>query len=272
MSRLANSVEIHPTALVHERAIVGEGTTVGAYSIIGPKVTLGKNNRIGPHVVIEGNTTIGDNNNIFQFASVGSAPQDLKYQGEDSQLIIGSYNKIREFVTIQPGTKGGGMLTKVGDKNLFMANCHLGHDGVVGNGNVIANCACLAGHVTVGNHVTVGGLVGIHQFVRIGDYSILSGGTMVVKDLPIFCIAQGDRARLVGINAIGLERNGFSKDDVTRLRKLYREFFGITDTIQARIDKLRPLQQDFKPGQDFLDFIATSERGVIMPDKAAKDD
>ncbi|MCL4139356.1 UNVERIFIED_CONTAM: hypothetical protein GTU68_039304, partial [Idotea baltica] len=204
-------MSIHSTAIIHEGASLGEGTEVGPYSVIGSKVKLGKNNIIKSHVVIEGNTEIGDENTFFQFASVGAAPQDLKFHGEDSKLIIGNKNTIREYVTLQPGTEGGGMLTSIGDQNLFMASSHVGHDCKVGNANVIANSVALAGHVTIHDFVIMGGLSAVHQFVRIGDSSMISGGSMVIKDIPPFSIAQGDRASLVGINKIGLERRGFSK-------------------------------------------------------------
>ncbi|MCB0340336.1 MAG: acyl-ACP--UDP-N-acetylglucosamine O-acyltransferase, partial [Bdellovibrionales bacterium] len=157
--------EVHPSAIIASGAVLGEGTSVGPYSIIGPNVVIGQNCQIGPHVVIEGFTTLGNDNRVFQFASVGSAPQDLKYKGEQSRLEIGSRNIIREYVTLQPGTAGGGMLSKIGDENLFMVSSHVGHDCRVGDKNVFANGVALAGHVQVGNGVILGGLSAIHQFV-----------------------------------------------------------------------------------------------------------
>ncbi|MCO6430186.1 MAG: acyl-ACP--UDP-N-acetylglucosamine O-acyltransferase [Deltaproteobacteria bacterium] len=266
------SISVHPTAIVSESAVIGEGSTVGPYSIIGPKVVLGTNNRVGPHVVIEGNTRIGNNNQIFQFASVGSAPQDLKYRGEESTLVIGDNNAIREGVTLNPGTAGGGMETRIGDRNLFMAMSHVGHDGVIGNDNVFANSAALAGHVWVGNGVIVGGLVGIHQFVRLGDLCILSGGTMVVKDIPPFCMAQGDRCGLIGINRIGLERRGFSREQILELRSLYREiFFKSSGLMRERVDKARPKYGAAALGKAFLDFFSDTQRGLTFPRKGASD-
>lgn len=262
---------IHPTAIISPGAGIGEGTSVGPYSVIGPNVILGKNNRVGPHVVIEGHTTIGDDNFIFQFASVGAAPQDLKYRGEASLLEIGSGNRIREFVTMQPGTEGGGMLTRVGDKNLFMANCHVGHDALIGDSNVFANSAALAGHVIVGNGVTVGGLSGIHQFVRIGDLAILGAGSMVSKDIPPFCIAQGDRAGLVGINRVALERRGYKTDEILRLRKIYREIFAAGGKISDKVTALKEANGDFALGASFLDFFLSSERGCAGPRKGQSD-
>ena len=261
--------DIHVTAVVAPGAIIGEGCVVGAYSIIGPAVVLGARNRVGPHVVIEGNTRIGDDNVIFQFASIGAAPQDLKYHGEPSVLEIGNKNIIREYVTLQPGTEGGGMLTKIGDSNLFMANSHVGHDGMIGDGNVVANSAALAGHVTLGNYVTVGGLVGLHQFVRLGDYSLLGGGAMVSADIPPYCMAQGDRAGLVGINHIALSRRGFSPEDIGRIKKIYKSLFGTRSaedrrTFSQRLEDERKNVVDFPAGLYLIDFIRESKRGVVQ--------
>jgi len=259
---------IHHTAIVSDGAQIGEGTTIGPYSVIGPRVIVGKNNRIGPHVVIEGNTKIGDSNHIFQFSSIGAAPQDLKYKGEDSVLEIGSGNKIREFVTLQPGTEGGGMITKIGNNNLFMANCHIGHDGMVGDSNVIANSAAIAGHVVIGNGVIVGGLVAIHQFVRLGDCCLLGGGAMVVKDIPPYCIAQGDRATLIGVNKVALERKGFSREDVMRVRKLYREVFQGSGSFESRVESARKEFSNFAAATLFLDFIGSTERGIAFASRS----
>lgn len=259
------SGEIHPTAIVHPGAVLGEGCTVGPYSIIGPNVVLGQRNRVGPHVVIEGHTLVGDDNQIFQFASVGAAPQDLKYRGEPTVLQIGHRNVIREFVTLQPGTVTGNKATRIGDQNLFMANCHVGHDGVVGSGNVFANSAALAGHVTVGNYATIGGLCGIHQFVSLGDQCILGAGSMVTRDIPPFSMAQGDRAGLVGLNRIGLERRGASAEDIRRLRRLFRELFRGEGTMNARLERLQREHAGFELAERFLTFIVSSKRGITMP-------
>lgn len=262
--------QIHPTAIVEKGASIGEDSTIGAYSIIGPHVVIGKNNRIGPHVVIEGNTVIGDGNTIFQFASIGAPPQDLKYRGEESRLEIGNSNLIREFVTLQPGTAGGGMVTKIGDANLFMANSHAGHDGKIGSNNVFANSAALAGHVTVGDYVTIGGMCGIHQFVRLGDHCLLGAGSMVNKDIPPFCIGQGDRAGLAGINVIGLQRRGFSGDDISLLKRLYRDLFWGAGSFNHRVESARREIEDFAPGLAMLKFISESQRGVTTPRSKAR--
>lgn len=265
------SVTIHPTAIVSDGAKIGDGSSIGAYSIIGPRVVLGKGNKIGPHVVIEGNTVIGDENTIFQFASVGAEPQDLKYKGEDSLLEIGSHNKIREFVTLQPGTSGGGMLTKIGDSNLFMANCHVGHDAIIANNNVFANSAAIAGHVTIGSGVTLGGLSGVHQFVKLGDFCLLGAGSMITKDIPPFCIAQGDRAHLFGINKVALSRKGYSSDDVLKIRKIYREIFFDEGNLTSKAEAAKTKYAGFELGQQFIEFISQSERGVTLPIKSDAD-
>ncbi len=262
------SVQIHPTAIVDPAATIGAGTTVGPYSIIGPQVVMGRDNIIGPHVVIEGITKMGDGNRVFQFASVGAAPQDLKFKGEPSELIIGNKNIIRECATLQPGTIGGGMLTKVGDFNLFMANTHVGHDTIVGSRCVFANSCALAGHVTIGNGVVVGGLSGIHQFVKIGDVAMVGAGAMVSQDIPPYCMAQGDRAKIHGLNRIGLERNGGNREDLTTLRKIYRAIFTPTSpdvfgkSFKERVVVARAIAGDNARGLQFVEFLEKSERGV----------
>ncbi len=272
---VAAKVDIHPTAIVSPSAVLGAGTSVGAYSIIGPNVVLGAENRICPHVVIEGHTKIGNGNTFYQFCSVGAHPQDLKYKGEPSELHLGDNNIVRENVTLQPGTQGGGMLTRIGNRNLFMANAHVGHDCVVGSRCVMANGAALAGHVTVGDGVIVGGLSGLHQFVRIGDIAMIGAGSMVSQDIPPFCIAQGDRASLHGINRIGLERNGCSREEFATIREAYRLLFspGIPETkgklFKERVAMARQVVGDSRLAAQLLSFIEGSERG-IMPHHSEK--
>ena len=267
---MRNSVEIHPTALVADEAVIGEGSVIGPYSIIGPRVRMGVNNKVNGHVIIEGNTEIGDNNHFFQFCSVGAAPQDLKFRGEDSLLKIGSSNIVREFVTLQPGTAAGGMLTEIGDSNLFMANSHVGHDGRIGNHCWFANSVALAGHVTVGNDVIVGGLSGIHQFVHLGNHSMIGGGSMVAKDVPPYCNAQGDRAGLVGINKIGLQRRGFTAEEVQDIERAYRSLFYGDGLFSERVKALKERAQSDKI-KFLVDFIERSERGVCFPRKKNND-
>ena len=262
---------IHPTAIISDGAQIGEGTTVGAFSIIGPHVVLGKDNTVGPHVVLEGHTYLGDRNKIYQFASVGADPQDLKFRGEASELRIGNDNIIRECVTLQPGTSGGGMLTKIGDGNLFMANSHVGHDSFVGDRCIFANGAALSGHVIVGNRVVVGGLSGIHQFVRLGDMAMIGAGAMVAQDIPPYCMAQGDRARLIGLNRVGMERGGISKEEILAVRKTYRTLL-LSDgdevkgkTLKERISFVRSTSSVSEGLEIFLSFIESSQRGISRP-------
>ena len=255
--------EIHATAIVDKSARLGEGVSVGAFSIIGPMVTLGDGCKVGPHVVIEGNTTIGKNNQFFQFSSVGAVPQDLKFHGEDSELIMGDNNIVRESATLHLGTENGGMVTRVGNNNLFMAYTHVAHDCQIGNFNIFANSATLAGHVEITNNVILGGLSAVHQFVRIGEYAMLAGGSMVGKDVPNYCIAQGDHASLKGINVIALKRNQFSEDDISLIRKVYRTLFWRAGNMDKKIAEL---SYDIKSNARiaaWIEFIKSSERGIL---------
>ena len=264
-------VTIHPTAVVADGAEIGAGSTVGPFSVIGPKVRMGTGNTIHSHVVVEGNTTMGDDNVVFQFASVGAPPQDLKFKGEDSRLELGNANIIREYVTLQPGTEGGDMVTKIGNKNLFMVSSHIGHDCIVGDDCKIANCTAIGGHVEVGSHVVLSGLVGIHQFTRIGDYAMLGGGTMVVKDIPPYCMAQGDRAQLIGVNQIALERDGVAAEEIMRIRRAYRKIFVAGGPLEERLDAVRELQEGSPYIENLLHFITSSERGITPTRKKELD-
>lgn len=254
--------DIHPSAIISPGAEIGQGTTVGPYSVIGPNVKIGRNNRIAPHVVIEGHTTVGDENQIYQFASVGANPQDLKFKGEPSQLIIGNGNIVREYATLQPGTAGGGMKTVIGDKNLFMANSHIGHDSIVGSGNIFANSVAVAGHVTIGNNVNIGGLSGIHQFVHLGDVAFIAGGSMVVQDVPPYCLAEGNRAGLVGLNTVGLKRRGFSDEQIADIKRAYREMFMGTGVLKERVAEAVSKYSQAAHVMALVNAVKNSERGV----------
>ncbi len=254
--------KIHETALVDPRAELDLDVQVGAYCIIGPKVKVGKGTRIKSHVVVEGNTTLGEGNLIFQFATVGSVPQDLKYKGEDSQLIIGDHNTIREFVSLNPGTAGGGMVTRIRDHNLLMMYCHIAHDCILGSHNIIANGATLGGHVAIEDYVIVGGLVGVHQFVKVGASAILGAGSMVSKDIPPYCNATGDRARLRGLNLQGLKRRGFNKGQIEALKKAYRIIFQSGLRIKEALKKVRREFPESPEIEQLADFIEGSQRGI----------
>jgi UDP-N-acetylglucosamine acyltransferase len=253
---------IHQTALIDRQAEIDSDVEIGPYSVIGAGVRIGQKTRVASHVVIEGRTSLGQGNTIYQFATIGSRPQDLKYKGESSELIIGNHNTIREYVSLNPGTGGGGMITRVGDHNLLMMHCHIAHDCLIGSHNIIANGATLGGHVVVGDYVIVGGLVGIHQFARIGSGAILGAGSMVSKDVPPFCNATGDRARLRGLNLEGLKRRGFTTTAIDALKKAYRIIF------QSKLktkDALEKVRREVSPSAEIdilLAFIAQSQRGI----------
>jgi UDP-N-acetylglucosamine acyltransferase len=254
--------KIHETAVVDPRAELGSDVDVGPYSVIGAGVKVGQGTKIDAHVVIQGRTSLGVGNVIFPFASVGSPPQDLKFKGEPSELIIGDHNTIREYVSLNPGTAGGGMITRVGDYNLLMMSCHIAHDCILGNRNIVANGATLGGHVVIDDYVIVGGLVGIHQFVKIGLGAILGAGSMVSKDVPPFCNATGDRARLHGLNVEGLRRRGFDKKTIDGLRKAYRIVF--KSKLKTK-DALARVREELPPSaeiESFVSFIANSRRGI----------
>ncbi|MBZ4419988.1 acyl-ACP--UDP-N-acetylglucosamine O-acyltransferase [Myxococcus sp. RHSTA-1-4] len=254
--------QVHPTAVVHPGARLHETVEVGPYSVIGPQVTIGAGSRVGPHVVIEGRTTLGARNHIFQFASVGADPQDLKYAGEDTELVLGDDNLVREFVSLHKGTAGGGGATRIGSGNLFMANSHVAHDCIVGNGCRIGNGSALAGHVTMEDHVIISGLAAVHQFTRLGKHAFISGGSMVTMDIPPYATAQGDRAELVGLNTVGLERSGYSKEQMERIKEAHRILFRSKLGLQDALARLRTELGGNPEVDHLIDFIMQSKRGL----------
>jgi len=254
--------KLHPTAIIDPRAELDSGVEVGPYCVIGAGVKIGRGSKLQSHVAIQGRTTLGEGNVVFPFATVGSVPQDLKYQGEPSELVIGNRNTIREYVSLNPGTAGGGMITRVGDQNLLMMHCHIAHDCIVGNRNVIANGATLGGHVVIEDFIIVGGLVGIHQFVRIGTGAILGAGSMVSKDVPPYCNATGDRAKLHGLNLEGLKRRGFDKAVIDAIHKAYRIAFHSKLSTAVALTKIKQELPSIPEIDKFVSFIADSQRGV----------
>jgi UDP-N-acetylglucosamine acyltransferase len=253
---------IHPTAIIDPSARIDENVTIGPYSIINSDVHIGSGTTIGPYTTIDKYVTIGENCQIFQYASIGAAPQDLKFHGEKTVLIIGSGTIIREFVTINRGTEFGGGITEVGEENYLMAYTHIAHDCKTGKQVILANNSTLAGHVDIGNNVTVGGLVAIHQFVKIGDYAYIGGKSAVVKDIPPYVIAAGDRATLHGLNNVGLKRKNFSKSTLQELKKTYRIFFRIGLTVKQASERVKAQVEQTPEVINFMTFIKESSRGI----------
>ena len=227
---------IHPTAIIEDGASVSNTAVIGPYCYIGQDVTIGDNVTLKSHIHVEGVTTIGEGTAVFPFTSLGTAPQDLKFSGEKSELIIGKNNTIREHVTMNPGTKGGEMKTVVGDNCLFMVATHVAHDCMIGNNVIMANNATLGGHVTIGDFAVLGGLCAVHQFVRIGSHAVIGGMSGVENDVIPYGRVKGERAFLAGLNLIGLERRGFTKDQIRQLQRAFNQLFGDEGTMEQRLD------------------------------------
>ena len=254
---------IHPTAIVDPKAEIGEGVEIGPYSIVEKDAVLGEGTRIGPHAFIGENTQVGKRCQIFQFASVGEAPQALAYKGEKTFLVLGDQNIVREFTTLNRGTVGGGGKTVVGSGNLFMAYSHVAHDCQLGNRIVLANGATLAGHIVIEDHAIIGGLAAIHQFCRIGAHAFVSGLTGVSQDVPPYMLASGSRAKLYGLNMVGLKRSNFSGAAIKALKKAYRIIFRSSLTLEKAINQLGGDEIAQLPEiQHLLRFIRESKRGI----------
>jgi UDP-N-acetylglucosamine acyltransferase len=253
---------IHSTAIISSRARIGSDVTVGPYSIIGERVTIHDDVEIAGHVVIEGPCEIGEGTQIYPFASIGQPPQDLKFRGEETRLVIGRRNVIRECMTMNRGTAGGGALTSVGDDNLFMAQSHVAHDCIVGSGNVFANSAALAGHVTVGDHTTLGAFVGVHQFCRVGDHAFVGGYSKIVKDALPYARTDGVEAKCYGANTVGLRRKGFSNEIIRHIQQAFRLLLASSLNTEQALERVKA-EMSGVPEIDYLiNFIETSERGV----------
>lgn len=253
---------IHETAIVDPAAEIDADVEIGPYSIISRDVQIGKGCVIGAHVTIEPFVSISRDCHIYQYASIGAKPQDLKFKGEKTYLKIGRGTVIREFATINRGTGAGGGITEVGEDNFLMAYTHIAHDCKTGRKVILANNATLAGHITIGDYATIGGLVAIHQFVRIGSYAYIGGKAAVVKDIPPYVIASGDRARLHGLNSVGLKRSGFPQSTLSALKKVYRIFFRIGLTINEAMERARADVEQIPEVVKFIEFIKSSSRGV----------
>jgi len=252
--------KIHPTAIIEKGANIGENVTIGPFAFISSQVTIRNNTIIDSHAIIEGKTTIGEGSHIFSHAVVGSIPQDLKFAGEEVELIIGKNNKIREFTLINPGTKGGGSVTRIGNNNLLMGYVHIGHDVQMGDNCILANGATLAGHVELGNNVVIGGLTPVHQFVHIGDFAMIAGASALSQDIPPYCLAEGNRATLRGLNLTGLRRH-LNRDDINRLKIVYKELFESGEPLQEVAQKLLKNEKS-EIVKKLLEFVTKSKRGI----------
>lgn len=253
---------IHPSAIIDPHVRIGENVSIGPYSIINKHVTVGDNTIIGPHAVIDSYTDIGPDCHIFQFAAIGAAPQALKYEGEKTRVIIGRGTVVREFATIHRGTVEGGGITRVGEENFLMAYVHVAHDCQTGRQVVMSNNATLAGHIVIGDYATIGGLVAIHQFVRIGDHAFIGGKSAVVKDVPPYVMAVGDRAKLRGLNTVGLKRRAFSPETISLLKQAYRILFRFGLTLNEALERVRAEVEPIPEVTYMIDFIKSSQRGI----------
>ncbi|MEC9266281.1 MAG: acyl-ACP--UDP-N-acetylglucosamine O-acyltransferase [Alphaproteobacteria bacterium] len=258
--------DIHPTSVVDPRAKLADSVKIGPFCVVGPEVELGEDVVLRSHVVLDGNTQVGAGTEIYPFASIGLAPQDLKYRGEKTRLEIGARNKIREYVTMNPGTEGGGSLTKVGDDCLFMVGSHVAHDCIVGHHVILANNATLAGHVVLGDFAIVGGLSAVHQFVRIGPHAMIGGMSGVEHDVIPYGSVMGDRASLCGLNIVGLKRRGFDKETIHRMRSAYRMLFADEGTIKERVADVDEVFGTEEAVRQILEFVRVqSSRGLTQP-------
>lgn len=256
-------MQIHPTAVVHPKAQLGQDVEIGPYSVVGEHVKIGRGTRLLSHVYVEGWTEIGERCQLYPYASIGTPPQHLQYQGEPTRVVIGHDNILREYVTVNRGTVAGGGMTRIGDHNFLMAYVHVAHDCHLGNHLIMANAATMAGHISIGDHAIIGGLVGIHQYVRVGAYAMIGGCSAVGQDVPPFMRAAGGyRARLYGLNSVGLKRHGFSNERISVLKRAYEVLFRSGHRAAEAIKRAR---EEFKDSADVLEvlvFMEGSRRGI----------
>lgn len=251
---------ISPLAIIEDGAVIGDNVEIGPYCFISSQATIGDGTTIAQSSCIYGKTTIGKNNQIFSHAVLGSIPQDLKFAGEDVELIIGDHNKIREFTLFNPGTKGGGAKTIIGSHNLFMGYVHIGHDVVIGNHCILANAATLAGHVEMGDYAVIGGMTPIHQFVHIGDYAMVAGASALAQDIPPFCMAEGNRASLRGLNLTGLRRN-LPREEIDEIKSAYKELFESGKPLKDTANELLESSKSHNI-HSLCNFIIKTKRGI----------
>ena len=255
-------MNIHPTAIVHPRAKIAEGVEIGPYSVVGEHVSVGKDTRIASHVLVEGWTTIGERNKLFPFSCIGTPPQDIGYKNEETYLVIGNDNVIRESATIHRATTKEDRITVIGNSNFLMAYSHVAHDCKLGNHIIMANSVGLAGHITIGDWAILGGIVAVHQFVRIGAYAIIGGQSAVSQDIPPYVSAAGNRAKLYGLNLVGLKRRGFSEDAIANLKKAYRIIFRSGLILEEALAKVKAELSGSPEAMHLMEFMKNSKRGI----------
>ena len=254
---------IHPTALIDPKAELADDVEVGAFTIVNAKVRIDAGTRIGPHAVITGRTTIGKNNHIFQFTSIGEQPQDKKYAGEDTELIIGDNNTIREMCTFSRGSAQGGGVTRIGSHNWIMACVHIAHDCILGDHIIMANNASLAGHVTIGDYAILSGYSLIHQFCSIGEHSFTSFASYVNQSIPPYVTVAGEKARVKGINSEGLKRRGFTSEQITQVRRAYKTLYRESLTLEEATARLTEMAVNSPEIQPLVEFLNLAERGIL---------
>lgn len=257
------SAFIHETAIVNSKAEIGADCFIGAYSIVGENVSLADGVRLDSHVVIDGKTSIGKETHVFPFVSIGLAPQDLKFKGEETIVEIGAENQIREFVTIHRGTTGGGGITKIGDRNLLMAQAHVAHDCQIGSDVIMGNAATLAGHVEIADRANVGAYSGVHQFCRVGLEAFIGGYSVVVKDAPPYAVIQGNHAKCYGLNRVGMKRRGYSKDTIEKLHRAFHLLLSAKLNTSQAVEKIREEISDCREVDLLVEFIESSKRGIV---------
>jgi UDP-N-acetylglucosamine acyltransferase len=265
------ATRIHPTAIVEPGAELGDGVEIGPYAYIHDKVLIGEGSRVDAYAQIYSYTTLGKNNRVFSYAAVGGEPQDLKYHGEVTQLVIGDNNSIREYATIHRGTEGGGGITRIGSGCLLMAYVHVAHDCILGDGVILSNCAMLAGHVLVGDYGVIGGMSGVHQFVRLGEYSFLGAYSGLGQDLPPYMLAAGSRAKMHGPNVIGLRRRSKNAELLPALRAAYKKIFRSDMPRKEALEDVEREYAQFEEIQFFVQFIRSSQRGIVSPNLKSED-
>lgn len=264
--------DVHRSAIVEDGAVLGEDVTIGPFCMVGSQVVLGVGVTLKAHVVLGGRTIVGPNSVIFPFASIGQQPQDLKYQGEESELIIGANTVIREHVTMNPGTGGGGLVTRTGSNCLFMIGSHVAHDCLIGDNVILVNNATLGGHVAIGDFAIIGGMSAVHQFARIGAHAMVGGMSGVENDVIPYGSVTGNRAHLSGLNLIGLKRRNFGRDQIHDLRNAYRLLFAQEGTMQERLDDVAELFNENSLVMEIVEFMrGDSSRSICQPklDRAA---